>query len=151
VAGPSDGPTHAYIGASPGCWALFGELTVAGLAGVPSGHLAGDTYAVQHPGVPERRALQSVGVHLITLCALLEREWPPERAIALRRQVVDRPPEPWPHLPVALPVGTVTVADVLATPLPERDGRVRDWADGVWAAYSDHHERVRQWVDVALR
>jgi hypothetical protein len=151
VAGPSDGPTHPYIGASPGCWAVFGELTVAGLAGVPSGHLAVDTYAVQHPGLPERRALQSVAVHLITLCALLERDWPPEQAIALRRQVVDAPPEPWPHLPVAWPVGTVTVADVLAAPRPARAGRVRDWTEGVWAAYADHHERVRHWVDLALR
>ncbi len=151
MAEPADGPTHAYIGASPGCWALFGELTVAGLAGVPSGFLVGDTYAVQHPGQPERRALQSVAVHLITLCALLERDWPPERAIALRRQVVDAPLEPWPHLPVPWPVGTSTVADVLAAPLARRDGQVRSWVDGVWASYAPHHARVRGWVDLALR
>ncbi len=151
VAEPADGPRHAYIGASPGCWALFGELTVAGLAGVPSGFLVGDTYAVQHPGQPERRALQSVAVHLITLCALLERDWPPERAIALRRQVVDAPLEPWPHLPVSWPVGTSTVADLLAAPLPERDRQVRSWVDGVWDAYASHQARVRDWVDRALR
>ena len=26
---------------------------------------------VQHPGVPERRAIQSVGVHLVGLCIVL--------------------------------------------------------------------------------
>ena len=150
VAEPADGPTHAYIGASPGCWALFGELTVEGLTGVPSGYLAGDTYAVQHPGRPERRALQSVAVHLITLCALLERGWPAGRAIALRRKVVDAPFEPWPRLPVEEPVGTLTVADVLAADLPERDARVRDWAHDVWDAYGTHHERIPRWVDLAL-
>jgi len=151
VAEPADGPTHAYIGASPGCWALFGELSVAGLTGVPSGFLAVDTYAVQHPGRPERRALQSVAVHLITLCALLERGWPADRAIDLRRTVVDAPFEPWPRLAVEEPVGMLTVADVLAADLPARDERVRAWAQDVWEAYGTHHDRVRAWVDLALR
>ncbi len=151
VAGPADGPTHAYIGASPGCWRLFGELTVGGLAGVASGHLTGDVYAAQHPGEPERRAVQSVAVHLVTLCALRERGWPPERAVDLRRRVVDHPPEPWPLLEVPWPVGRVTVADVLAAPdAAGRDRQVRAWADDVWAAYAPHHDRVRGWLDAVL-
>jgi hypothetical protein len=32
-----------------------------------------DTYAVQHPGVPERRTSQSLALHLITLCLVIER------------------------------------------------------------------------------
>ena len=56
VAGPAEGPTHAYIGASPGCWARYGELLAAGVPPPAPGQLAVDAYAVQHPGVAERRA-----------------------------------------------------------------------------------------------
>jgi hypothetical protein len=64
-----DGPTHAYIGASPACWALYGELRYP-----PSHRLTVDVYAVQHPGGDERRAIQSVALHLMALCLVLERE-----------------------------------------------------------------------------
>jgi len=34
-----------------------------------------DAYAVQHPGVPSRQAIQSVAVHLISLFLLSERRF----------------------------------------------------------------------------
>jgi hypothetical protein len=40
--------------------------------------LAVDAYAVQHPGTTERRAVQSVAVHLISLYFVLERASPTE-------------------------------------------------------------------------
>ncbi len=57
----TDGPTHPYFGASPGCWASYAAWP-----------LAVDAYAVQHPGLPERRASQSVWVHLVSLCLIVE-------------------------------------------------------------------------------
>jgi hypothetical protein len=57
-----DGPTHPYIGASPACWALYGWLIAREFNNPPyfSVHqMSTDTYAVQHPGVPERRTIQS--------------------------------------------------------------------------------------------
>jgi uncharacterized protein DUF5946 len=54
---------HPYIGAAAACWALFGELSARRSEEPASiARLATDTYAVQHPGVPERRAIQSVGL-----------------------------------------------------------------------------------------
>src|SRR5438105_15652536 len=41
------GPTHRYIGASPGCWQAYGELLPTGTAHL----LVVDVYAAQHPGV----------------------------------------------------------------------------------------------------
>jgi len=73
VDGP--GPTHEYMRASPGCWALFGEVTARQYADVryrAGGLQMVDAYAVQHPGVPERRASQSVRIHLVSLCLRLE-------------------------------------------------------------------------------
>jgi Family of unknown function (DUF5946) len=140
VAEPAQGPTHSYIGASPGCWALHGQLMVAGLG---PGQLVTDTYAVQHPGVPQRRAIQSVCVHLVSLCAALERGWPPHRGPDLLRRALAAPPG-WRWLDPQPPLGTITVADVLG-------GRpVHDWAQDVWTAYEPHQATVRGWLDTVL-
>src|SRR4051794_36661796 len=59
------GPTHAYVGASPACWSLYGQLPTAfGMTAIGAiiGRLALDTYAVQHPGRPGSRSMQSVAV-----------------------------------------------------------------------------------------
>lgn len=56
----TDGPTHAYIGASPGCWACYGQVLTKEYSDyrfAPVHRLTVDTYAVQHPGKPERRAM----------------------------------------------------------------------------------------------
>jgi uncharacterized protein DUF5946 len=133
-----DGPTHAYIGASPACWALYGELTASGV----DGGLVVDTYAVQHPGGGERRAIQSVALHLMSLCLRLERGAAPERHAELLQRILIRPPRVhWLEPPQ--PNGTITVADLLAELDPE------DWARDVWAAWEPHHVTVRRWVDEA--
>ena len=70
------GPTHPYIGASRGCWAIYGEVLAKeyGEYGYPPVHgLTVDAYAAQHPGTPSRQAIQSVAVHLIALYLVLER------------------------------------------------------------------------------
>ena len=49
------GPTHRYIGASPQCWALFGEVLAREYSDFryASVHqLTVDSYAAQHPGTP---------------------------------------------------------------------------------------------------
>lgn len=69
-----DGPTHRYMGASPGCWAIYGEVTARSLTEPgfrPVHQYVVDTYAVQHPGTPSNQAVQSVAVHLISLYAHL--------------------------------------------------------------------------------
>jgi len=151
VAGSGTGAVHAYIGASPGCWALFSESLVTDLGSSASGHLLGDAYAAQHPGVEERRAVQSVGVHLVTLCAALEHGWPGTRIIELRRRAVDSPDGFWTWLDPVLPLGGLTIADVLEPPTPEaRADRVTAYVDAVWRAYSPHHETVRDWTSRLL-
>jgi hypothetical protein len=137
----AEGPTHAYIGASAGCWARYGELLAHGIGG----QLAVDTYAVQHPGVEQRRAGQSVAVHLMSICAALERGSPAHRAVPLiRRALASRPA--WPWLPLETPVGSVTVVDVL-----DGSSSVDDWARDVWGAWQVHHQTVRAWLDAVDR
>jgi hypothetical protein len=66
-----DGPTHRYLGASAACWALYGRVMAREFnnpAYSAIHQMSTDTYAVQHPGVPERRTIQSAALHLMT-CA----------------------------------------------------------------------------------
>jgi Family of unknown function (DUF5946) len=100
-----------------------------------------DAYAVQHPGVPGRRAVQSVGAHLMWLCLLLERGVASDSHAQVLRRILAHPP-PFVWLPPPAPNGTLTVRDVrhgLASP--------REWAEDVWRAWSPHHGQVRAWAD----
>ena len=72
----TEGPTLPYIGASPGCWAIFGEVLArecAEYAYPPVHRLTVDAYAAQHPGVPSRSSMQSVAIQVIGLHLILER------------------------------------------------------------------------------
>lgn len=146
----SDGPTHAYIGASPGCWALYGKVLAKEYGDyplyAPVHRLTVDAYAAQHPGTPSRRSIQSVAVHLIRLQLQLERGLPYDKANAAMLRVSSRSGDfVWLDPPV--PTGGVTVLDVLRAGGPEEHiGRVRRWAESVWEAWTPHHETVRRWA-----
>ncbi len=106
-----------------------------------------DAYAVQHPGEPGRRAAQSVGIHLMTLCLVLERGGDPHEGPRLHRRMVARPVFAWLEPPQQR--GSVTVADVLTT--RDASGHVaaaQEWGLSVWQAWADHHGTVRAWLDL---
>jgi hypothetical protein len=145
----SAGPRHPYIGASASCWALYGELLVReyGELRYPRVHrLTVDAYAVQHPGGDDRRAVQSVAVHLASLLLVLEGGVPPERATAEIRALLRRAPG-FERLEPPSPNGTVTVLDVLAADgAVEHERAVERWAREVWRAWSRHHATVMRWL-----
>ena len=142
----TDGPTHAYIGASPGCWALYGEL----LAGeyldrdrAAMQRLTVDAYAVQHPGVPGRQSSQSVWVHLVGLCLALEAAQPAARTTALMARFVGSRREfEWLEPPASR--GERTILDVrAASGLDAYHLAVAEWAAAAWVAWAEHHETIR--------
>jgi hypothetical protein len=107
-----DGPTHRYVGASAGCWALFGWALVSGgtdaiglaaqsriperLVPIPAPSdappidmLFGDAYGVQHHGDNSPQAIQSVAVHLLNLHGIISGKttrprWAIDRALRTR-------------------------------------------------------------------
>jgi hypothetical protein len=147
------GPTHAYMRSAPGCWALFGEL---GLRATGEGvGLAVDAFAAQHPGGAEqdRRQRQSVGVHLVALCLVLDLglTWPPLERVRGRTSALALPPgRDWPHLGPPRFEGRLAVADLLPPggggAGPVDGAAVRAWAEDVWDAWSAHHATVRAWA-----
>lgn len=144
-----DGPTHAYIGGNAGCWAAWGDLQVRAYADPALAAvfpLAVDAYAAQHHGAEGRRQAQSVWVHLVSLCAVLERGREPVDGIRLKQDLLrDDPVFAWLEPP--LDPGPITVLDVAATSGPEAAGVVRRWAASVWDAWSAHRDAIRARTD----
>jgi len=106
-----------------------------------------DTYAVQHPGDRSRQAIQSVGLHLVRLCMLLERGLPPDHANdAMLTAARHKSQFTWLERPASF--GSITVADVRATSnAHSHAATVRAWTHDAWQAWAQHHALVRQWAE----
>ena len=150
-----EGPIHRYMTAAPGCWRAYTELLGGG--GLPPSTAVGltvDAYAVTHPGVPGPQSTPSVWIHLLTLCFVLERRWPVEQAIRLRRAAADAF-RGWPWLAPPESMGDVTAFDVAAA-IALGDGSsaismTRRWVDGAWSAWAAHHAAIRARADFLAR
>jgi hypothetical protein len=105
-----------------------------------------DAFAVQHPGRPSPQSIQSVGVHLVRLCLILEHGFSDAAAggameVIARRKAMLR----WLTPPASM--GAITTVDVWRTSGPhEHTKAVGDWALSAWQAWAEHHEQVRRWV-----
>lgn len=138
---PIDGPTHAYMASSPGCWAAYGEWLAREYqdpALFQTAHrFTVDAYALQHPGdAADRRAVQSVWLHAASLFVIFERGWSPAAATDLLKRLAGRdfPPPDAPARAFAM-----TVADGLARPVSEHAGFARNWAQESLSAWSALH------------
>ena len=144
-----EGPTHRYLESSPGCWHVYGEVlsreyTDPAFAALH--RLTVDSYAVQHPGRPSPQSIQSVCVHLMSLCLVLERGVDVGYATrAMQAAVREKNRFVWLTPPPSL--GAVTVVDVAAASTPaQHNPKVRIWAESAWSAWAEHHATVRGWL-----
>jgi hypothetical protein len=148
-----DGPTHRYLGASPGCWALYGELLAAELLDrerAQMQRLTINAYAVQHPGRAGPQTSQSVWIHLVGLCLVLERGLPADRTTGLMARLAgQRRSYRWLKPPESR--GATTILDVrAAVGLDAYDSAVAAWSVSAWLAWQRHHDAVRALVDELL-
>jgi hypothetical protein len=144
-----DGPTHAYVGGSAGCWAAFGALGARELQlGISGLHrLSVHAYMAQHPGLQGRRQAQSVGIHLMVLADVLERGSTVAEAVAaMPGWLRGRPSWPWLEPPTRAYDATIQGLP-LAAERPELESEVRRWAEAVWAGWTDQHATIRGWLD----
>ncbi len=144
-----EGPTHKYVLSSPGCWSVYGVLLARDYSeyNYPAVHrLSVDAYAVQHPGQPNRQAIQSVAVHLIGLYYSLERGFTAAqvtKAIGRATQFSDR--FAWLDPPASM--GPITVVEAAnANNLKEYQRIAKDWARSAWEAWAAHHAQIRKWA-----
>lgn len=143
-----DGPVHKYVPSSPGCWKTFGELQAdeaQRFRHPPAHRLVVDSYMAQHPGDgSDRRDRQSVFVHLVGLCAVLEHALPHPYATRLLGQVIRRRHGDFPILLRTDGPGSLTVLHMLgADDLDDYERRAREWAAAVWWSWSAQHELIR--------
>jgi hypothetical protein len=144
-----EGPTHRYMLSSPACWAVYGEVLAREYRDPAYGRvhrLSVDAYAVQHPGTPSAQSIQSVAVHLIRLCLLLDKGVDLRRANALIKAAAESEQKyTWLTPPASL--GAITVADVYkARDADEHERLVRAWAAAAWDAWAPHHATIRSWL-----
>ena len=141
--------------ASPGCYALYGELIARDYADPEyyrrAHQVIVDAYAAQHAGGTSRRETQTVGLCLMTLCLFVEDGVPPADGPALhKRMVAHRPDFPWLQPPPTH--GLMTVADVLrARTADEHAHLALQWGEQVWQAWKPHHATIRAWNSAALQ
>lgn len=134
---------------SPACFAAFTSVLAAEYSDpalLQTHRLTVDTYAVQHPGDrSDRRAVQSVGLHLARLYVQIESERPPLETNAVMLDfsqhksslVVLNPPTAF----------RATIADVLPVcGTPDHAETVRKWANTIWADWALHHQYIADWV-----
>jgi hypothetical protein len=147
-----DAPTHAYLGASPACWTLYGEVLAREYSSPELAvvhQLTVDAYAAQHPGAPERRTVQSLALHLVTLGLWVEDGADPRRGPSLHARLAARGGYTWLEPP--RPNGRLTVADVRrAAGAAEHRSAVDAWARDVWRAWEPHHATMRAWAEERL-
>ena len=98
------------------------------------------------PGRPSPQSIQSVAVHLISLCLVLERGVEMTRATAAMQAAVEHK-ERYIWLTPPPSLGSMTVADVQrAKNAEEHEKLVRAWAESAWTAWSPHHATIQNWL-----
>jgi hypothetical protein len=102
------------------------------------------------PGTPERRTIQSVALHLMTLGMVVEDGLDPRHGPRLHKRMVRTEGFEWLEPPSM--GGRLTVLDVLRAETPREHQRlVRAWAADVREAWAEHHRSVRIWIERSLR
>jgi len=153
-----DGVTQKYLGASAGCWAIYGEILAKEFNSakdvVDDNHyravhrLTVDAYCVQYPGVPLRQTSQSVAVHLISLYFVLERGFDAEKALRVIRRAVSHSEKFFWLEPPRFMEATTVIDVSRAKNFFEHEKLVQEWARARWEAWSQHHEQIRRWASL---
>ncbi len=152
-------PANRYIGTVPGCWWLLGTVQARQMAEPALRSLrtlTTNVYMVQHPGVPERQAIQSVAVHLMGIYWEIIQHRPERQVIALMQRATQRE-YTWLDPPPTL--GPLTIADLAgasaaAPDLPmapdlgvaEHQALALRWAETTWQAWEQYHAIVADWA-----
>ncbi len=149
----SDTVYEGYFNTSPECWSVFTEVVGSEFNNVvlfgQAHQLTVDSFAAQHAGGahPDKSvAIHLCGPYLVFKCRL-----PPTR-IPRCHQHLANTVEAWPQFDPPDDRGSLTVFDVAMCDSPEEHiETVREWAGGVWAAWSRYHADVEDLVNRYLQ
>ncbi len=150
---PVDNVTHAYLGGSPACWAAFNDVMAREFQDAnyfATHRFTVDAYTTQHPGdQSDRRAAQSVNIHLAALCALIEQGRDIAFIPRLLKTLANNYKDLFEPLPPPAPdLYALTVKDVLRAENAQQHRKIaQDWAKAVWRAWEPHHHVARAHIE----
>lgn len=139
-------------GGEEGCVRLFEEVIGREFSRVELfqvHRLTVDAYSMQHPDRYMKSA-KSGAAHLAGICWALEHDGGPEVSRMLSRWLDGTPDLPTVSPPQPAHRGELTVRHVHEAPdTVQHISRVQEWAESVWAAWHEHHDQGRAWVEEA--
>lgn len=144
---------HEYMLAAAGCYEMFNEVLEREYSDFRysrAHHYTVDAYAVQHPGdVANPKAVNSVGIHLVSLYFVFEIKWDLGKSAAVKmafsqfnktRKII--PPMERPDAFKGL-----TIFDVWDNENPEAHFDLcQQWARDAWDAWESYHSTIEQWA-----
>lgn len=148
--GDFDGPHHAYMSPSPACWERYGEVLAREYSdrGYWQSHrLLTDAYCGQHSIGSDRRARQSLWIHLAALILHFEQGAPEQSIVTFLRTAaksgLDFPAIDMPQESLGVTIDAIYVAEDAAG----HAAAVEEYARAVFAAWQPHHHRFRSLIE----
>lgn len=145
-----EGPTHEYMISSPACWKMYGEVLAREYQDkkyFEIHRLTVDAYALQHPGNQDRRAIQSVNIHLASLYLIFCQNYSSEQATKFLAEGVKNHKSDFEYLERPLDLGSLTILDVWKTKNVEQHVHaVKNWARSVFDAWEQHHDFIKRFL-----
>ncbi len=144
--GEHDGPAHAYMSPSPACWARYGEVLAREYSDAAywrSHRLLTNAYCGQHSIGEDRRARQSLWIHMAALMLYFEDGAGNEAIVAFLKRAA-KSGHGFPRLP--MPEASLSVrldAVHAAADAAAHHGAVADYARAVFDAWAPHHGAFR--------
>ena len=149
-----EGECHKFMLASPGCWMMFTEIMEREYSDLRywKGHqFTVDAYACQHVGKKEdKRAVNSVNIHLASLYGVFEQELSISEMPTLRSQFSQyykgKGILEWLEPPQSF--GELTVFELWDNEDADLHYEIAErWAKSVWSSWSHQHKTIAKLVD----
>lgn len=147
----NNSPTpHPYIGANTGCWEKYGIVLAreySNPAFFKAHRYTVDAYALQHPGNMDRKAIQSVNVHLASLTLIFEYNLDLDEATKTLGRIIQKHKQAFLFLEPPTHEYKITVLDLIETQDPKAHfERAKEWARSTWKAWRGNVNTIRPYL-----
>lgn len=143
------GAAHVYMGPSPECWALYGEILVRKYSDVDyarAHRLMTDAYCAQHSVGEDRRARKSLHIHLAALMLHFEDGCSQQDVVQFLKSAAGS--EDFPPLAAPAPKGRLTIERIhVASNADEHWAAVQVYGAAAPAARRVHHSVMRALIE----
>ena len=153
-----EGDCHEYMLASSGCYEMFKEVLekeYSDFTYAKAHHYTVDAYAIQHPGeITNRKAINSVGTHLMSLYFLFNKELNLDKAAQVKMEFAQFNKSKTLIKPLESPeeFKGLTVFDVWNNDNPHEHFELcKNWAYDAWMSWGKHHETIDNWAQIFVR